>query len=208
MKPLTRRTRGCANLSARRWLRQTEVVILATAGLAVLGAPAHATFSGPVGKIAYTSNEAGNLDVWTMTPDGGSQNNLTADSRFSDLSPSSSPDGSKIAFVSRRDSNPEIYVMDADGSHQVRLTNNPVPDFNPSWSPDGKADPVRGRPDRQPRCLPHECGRDARPPADHEPRGRLAPKSPRTVRRSCSRAIAGERLPSGSWPRTEVVATD
>ena len=44
----------------------------------------------------------------------------------------------RIAFVSDRDGNREIYVMDADGGNPRRLTNNPVDDWDPSWSPDGK----------------------------------------------------------------------
>src|SRR2546430_1193376 len=43
----------------------------------------------------------------------------------------------KIAFTSDRDGNREIYVMNADGTNQVRLTNNPVVDDHPTWSPDG-----------------------------------------------------------------------
>ena len=41
----------------------------------------------------------------------------------------------RITFVSKRDGNEEIYVMDADGSNQQRLTDNPSPDFQPTWSP-------------------------------------------------------------------------
>ena len=44
----------------------------------------------------------------------------------------------QIAFTSTRDGNPEIYVMDADGSNQIRLTNHPVEDAAPSWSPNGR----------------------------------------------------------------------
>jgi len=44
----------------------------------------------------------------------------------------------KIAFVSDRDGNQEIYVMNPDGSAQTRLTDNPGPDADPAWSPDGK----------------------------------------------------------------------
>ena len=44
----------------------------------------------------------------------------------------------QIAFTSTRDGNPEIYVMDADGNNQIRLTNHPLEDSAPSWSPDGK----------------------------------------------------------------------
>ena len=45
---------------------------------------------------------------------------------------------SGIAFSSTRDGNSEIYIMDTDGGNQVRLTNHPEEDSNPSWSPDGR----------------------------------------------------------------------
>ena len=44
----------------------------------------------------------------------------------------------QIAFSSTRDGNSEIYVMDADGNNQIRLTNHPEADNQPSWSPDGR----------------------------------------------------------------------
>ena len=43
----------------------------------------------------------------------------------------------KIAFSSTRDGNSEIYIMDGDGGNQVRLTDDPARDYEPSWSPDG-----------------------------------------------------------------------
>ena len=43
----------------------------------------------------------------------------------------------QIAFVSTRDGNSEIYVMDGGGNNQIRLTNHPEVDYQPSWSPDG-----------------------------------------------------------------------
>ncbi|MDP3765403.1 MAG: hypothetical protein Q8R04_02730, partial [Nanoarchaeota archaeon] len=33
---------------------------------------------------------------------------------------------------------PEIYIMNTDGTAQRNLTNDPDPDFDPSWSPDGR----------------------------------------------------------------------
>ena len=44
----------------------------------------------------------------------------------------------QIAFASYRNGNDEIYVMDADGKNPRRLTNNPMSDLDPAWSPDGK----------------------------------------------------------------------
>ena len=44
----------------------------------------------------------------------------------------------KIVFNSTRDENSDIYVMNSDGGNQVRLTDDPANDYDPSWSPDGK----------------------------------------------------------------------
>ena len=46
--------------------------------------------------------------------------------------------GAMIAFSSTRDGNHEIYIMDGDGGNQVRVTDHPDFDLDPSWSPDGK----------------------------------------------------------------------
>ena len=43
----------------------------------------------------------------------------------------------KIAFTCFRDGNFEICVMDGDGGNEVRLTDDPAKDHEPSWSPDG-----------------------------------------------------------------------
>ena len=44
----------------------------------------------------------------------------------------------KIVFQSNRDGNSEIYVMNDDGTQVQRLTNNPLYDAIPMWSPDGR----------------------------------------------------------------------
>jgi TolB protein len=43
----------------------------------------------------------------------------------------------KIAFTSTRGGNFEIYTMDSNGANQLRLTDDPAYDVEPSWSPDG-----------------------------------------------------------------------
>ena len=48
------------------------------------------------------------------------------------------PRRAKIVFTATRDGNAEIYTMNTDGSRQVRLTNHPGDDFDPTWSPTGE----------------------------------------------------------------------
>ena len=45
--------------------------------------------------------------------------------------------GSQIVFAHLGFDNFEIYVMDADGENRKNLSNNPVDDEDPDWSPDG-----------------------------------------------------------------------
>ncbi len=98
------------------------------------------------GKIAFVSDRDGDLDIYTINPDGSDLTNLTADSA-NDFDPIWSPDGSRIAFLSDRDGNAGrptygIFVMNADGTNTISLTppdaRNPRFRFQlPTWSPDG-----------------------------------------------------------------------
>ena len=48
------------------------------------------------------------------------------------------PTRAKIVFTATHDRNADIYVMNTDGSEQVRLTDHPGDDFDPTWSPTGE----------------------------------------------------------------------
>jgi Tol biopolymer transport system component len=108
-------------------------------GLAASAAPAWATFPGPNGRIAFASDVAADLDVWTMNPDGSGLVNVTiapGAPGFA-LEPDWSPDGTKIAFRSGRVAAAEIYTENADGTGLAQLTSNAFKDYTPAWSPDG-----------------------------------------------------------------------
>ncbi len=47
------------------------------------------------------------------------------------------PPSKQIAFVSVRDGNSEIYVVNTDGTGLRRISNTPLGDDLPTWSPDG-----------------------------------------------------------------------
>jgi TolB protein len=87
-----------------------------------------------VGTISFTSDRAGNLDVYTIDTNGENLINLT-NHVADDYSPTWSPDGRFVAYVSERDGNPEIYVMELNTKEQRRLTNHKATDLDPAWSP-------------------------------------------------------------------------
>ncbi len=110
-----------------------------TGGLAAGAAPAHAAFPGQNGLIAFESDrDGGDLDIWTMRPNGRNLVNLTPDSAAFDADAKWSADGRKIVFMSDRDGDLEIFTMAADGGHVRQVTFNALPDANPAWSPDGR----------------------------------------------------------------------
>jgi Tol biopolymer transport system component len=88
-------------------------------------------------RVAFVSDRDGNVEIYTMRPDGSEVRRLT-NTPATDHSPTWSPDHSHIAFVTDRDGDIEIYVMNADGSNPVNVTQNPFGiDGGPVWSPDG-----------------------------------------------------------------------
>lgn len=119
-----------------------SLILVATVLLMLVGPaiPAHATFPGKNGRIAFVLGP----DIYTMNPDGSDVHQLTK------LGPESSafweswsPDGKLIAFS--KFSPPDIYlngqlwVMNSDGSNQHLLLAEPgFTEMRPSFSPDGK----------------------------------------------------------------------
>jgi Tol biopolymer transport system component len=86
------------------------------------------------GRLAFSRDIGGNVDVWVMDLPAKALHRLTTDPA-PDFSPTWSPDGKEIAFRSGRDGNDEVYVMNSDGSDQRNLTRNPTSDYSPAWSP-------------------------------------------------------------------------
>jgi hypothetical protein len=95
----------------------------------------HAAFPGVNGKIAFTTNRDGNLEIYVMNANGSSQTNLT-NNPASDSQPMWSPDGTRIVFQSNRhQALGEIYTTNADGSDVTRLTTNAAQDARAAWQP-------------------------------------------------------------------------
>ena len=100
-----------------RALAALALSALALGSLMFLPSVAGATQPGDNGRIAFSSDrDGGNIDIYTMNPDGSGVVQLTDDA-FDDWNSSWSPDGNKIAFVSTRAGGThQVYVMNADGT--------------------------------------------------------------------------------------------
>jgi Tol biopolymer transport system component/DNA-binding winged helix-turn-helix (wHTH) protein len=90
----------------------------------------------PDGRLIYSLNTIGNVDLWVMRPDGQEQKQLTLNSATNDA-PTVTPDGRYIAFISNRAGAFQVWRMQIDGSDPVPLTNGGGKNF-PAISPDGK----------------------------------------------------------------------
>jgi TolB protein len=102
---------------------------------------AHGAFPGANGRIAFSTDRDGNLEIYSMNPDGSDQRRLTYDPSF-DLWPAWSPDGTRIAFIRSKSQGQngggDLWVMNADSTAAHQLTNEGDINLHPSWSPDGQ----------------------------------------------------------------------
>ena len=115
--------------------RAVVLTLAVASALLIATGPAHATFPGLNGKIAFESDRDGNVEIYTMGPGGGGQTRITNSASYSDETPAWSPDGQQIVIACFEAT--EFCLRDADGSgsgqffgHWGRIT-------HPSWAPDG-----------------------------------------------------------------------
>jgi Tol biopolymer transport system component len=117
----------------------------------------HPTISPDGRQILFSSSRADddgvlggvfqedNVEVFVMDVNGANLRRITHSPGF-DGEASFSPDGSRIAFVSQCAGTPaaqcvfndDVYVMEANGTVLQRVTNSPLAEVEPAWSPDGK----------------------------------------------------------------------
>ena len=126
------------------------LLISTTIATSPVVAPAHATYDGDNGRIAfrrYFTPDMQHGAVFTINPDGTGEVQVTHPKNgYVDQNPDVSPDGRWITFQRSGPTSDEIWVVDADGTGLSRLTGSKVGcqpevgtcDAQPAWSPDGK----------------------------------------------------------------------
>lgn len=86
-------------------------------------------------RITFTSDRDGKPDIYTMAADGSDVRRITDEPNGAQGS-EYSPDGRRILLTTVAAGIPQVAVVDAGGGAPTVLTEGP--DFEPTWSPDGR----------------------------------------------------------------------
>ena len=89
------------------------------------------------GRVTFTSNRTGELEVWVADATGANATQLTYMRRIPGFS-RWSPDGESIAFHSNPDGQGDVLVVSAGGGKPRNVTANPANDVFPCFSRDGR----------------------------------------------------------------------
>ena len=113
-----------------------RAVQLPVGNLGFYGAGGNSVTWTPDGRLVFSSNESGHIDLWIMDPNGEQRKQLTNGGR--NVGAVVSPDGQYIIFSSTRGGTPAIWRINIDGSNPKQLTYGTIDGF-PALSPDGKS---------------------------------------------------------------------
>ena len=112
--------------------RLVEAVAGSLAALVVLAACGSDSGSG---RLFFTSDRDGNLDIYSVTARGGDAINLT-DSPDDEFAPVVSPDGRLIAFLAGSEPDVSIHTMRTDGTSRTQVTTDRGSHGSQRWSPE------------------------------------------------------------------------
>ncbi len=90
----------------------------------------------PTGEwIAFVGTNTGNDEIYRVSPDGKTVQQLTFNNFEWDKHPTWSPDGSQILFYSNRETGRrQLWIMKVDGSGQRNFTSDEYEDWDPIWT--------------------------------------------------------------------------
>ena len=94
-------------------------------------------WSPPLSMFVLSASVEGSPDIYLVSLDGQTIQNVTNSPEAIETEPIPSPNGQWIAMVCQS-WDLDICVVGADGSNQTNLTEHPARDIDPIWSPDSR----------------------------------------------------------------------
>jgi TolB protein len=90
----------------------------------------------PTGEwIAFVGTNSGNDEIYRVSPDGATVQQLTKNQYEWDKHPTWSPDGTQILFYSNRETGRrQLWIMNADGNSQRNYTSDEYENWDPIWT--------------------------------------------------------------------------
>jgi TolB protein len=86
------------------------------------------------------SRRRGDIEIFTIHPDGTTRTRLTDNRSRQDVSASWSPDGTRIVYSRCGfESSCDLFTMDPDGSGKDRITHTKADEFGAHFSPNGRS---------------------------------------------------------------------
>lgn len=85
----------------------------------------------PAGKLAFSSNQSGNYEIWLRDEQGRSMQ--MTDNPANDAKPAWSPDWHTLVFQSSRSGHPDIWRIGLNGGKPVQLTHCATGCRAPAW---------------------------------------------------------------------------
>jgi len=88
--------------------------------------------------IYFTSDRAGNSDIWRVARTGGEPVQVTSDPA-DEFAPEQSPDAQWLVYYSLQSGTRDIWIRPTDPGEPIRLTTAAEEEHQPHWAPDGKS---------------------------------------------------------------------
>lgn len=92
---------------------------------------------GADNRIYYSTKIEGFFQIAAINPDGSDRQIIT-EGKTHKYMPQLSPNQKRLLFYSDAGNNSDVYIMNINGSGIQRLTDHPLLDIRPRWSPDGQ----------------------------------------------------------------------
>ena len=130
--------------------RTARTLLMISAGVVISIALVGCASGGS--RIVFTSDRDGNLEIYSVSPSGGDETNLTQ-SNADEFAPNVSPNRRFVAFLAGGEDRTTLEVMRIDGSERTPAAGGEMLLSDHRWSPDSQRIAFIGRQDAGTRVM-------------------------------------------------------